>query len=84
MAVNNRNERVSVEIPVWETGISRISQSEIMEEVFRTDAGGFASESRVFTVAAGIMNLELEAQGAAVFCHREEKKDETNGEGDAC
>lgn len=84
VAVNNRNERVSVEIPVWETGISRISQSEIMEEVFRTDAGGFASESRVFTVAAGIMNLELEAQGAAVFCHREEKKDETNGEGDAC
>ena len=60
-----------MEIPVWETGISRLSRKEIMKEVFRTDAGGFSGEVRVLAAEAGIMRLELKAQSAVVFCHRE-------------
>ena len=71
VAVNNRSEGISVEIPVWETGISRLSRKEIMKEVFRTDAGGFSGEVRVLAAEAGIMRLELKAQSAVVFCHRE-------------
>ena len=72
IAVNNRQEGISAEIPVWETGLSKISESEHMTEVFRTDRSGFTTEKTDYQAAAGIMKLNLPPQSAAIFCHREE------------
>lgn len=43
--INNRNERVHVEIPVWLTGINRNSVAKLTQ-VFATDAVGFSSEEK--------------------------------------
>ena len=45
VVINNRNERVHVEIPVWLTGINRSSVAKLTQ-VFATDAVGFSSRRK--------------------------------------
>ena len=58
--INNRNERVHVEIPVWLTGINRSSVAKLTQ-VFATDAVGFSSEEKEIEIEApaGILEMDL-------------------------
>ena len=56
--INNRNERVHVEIPVWLTGINRSSVAKLTQ-VFATDAVGFSSEEKEIEAPAGILEMDL-------------------------
>ena len=69
--LNNRNEQVHVEIPVWLTGMKRSEETE-MVEIFRTDAISFRSMKGVHEVNAGILEMDL-LPLSAVILHREEK-----------
>ena len=69
--LNNRNEQVHVEIPVWLTGMKRSEETE-MVEIFRTDAVSFRSMKGVHEVNAGILEMDL-LPLSAVILHREEK-----------
>ena len=56
--INNRNEKVHVEIPVWLTGINRSSVAKLTQ-VFATDAVGFSSEEKEIEAPAGILEMDL-------------------------
>ena len=58
VVINNRNERVHVEIPVWLTGINRSSVAKLTQ-VFTTDAVGFSSEEKEIEAPAGILEMDL-------------------------
>ena len=58
VVINNRNERVHVEIPVWLTGINRSSVVKLTQ-VFATDAVGFSSEEKEIEAPAGILEMDL-------------------------
>ena len=58
VVINNRNERVHVEIPVWLTGINRSSVAKLTQ-VFATDAVGFSSEEKEIEAPAGILEMDL-------------------------
>ena len=69
--INNRNERVHVEIPVWLTGINRSSVAKLTQ-VFATDAVGFSSEEKEIEVPAGILEMDLLPLSGVVLHRREE------------
>ena len=58
VVINNRNERVHVEIPVWLTGINGSSVAKLTQ-VFATDAVGFSSEEKEIEAPAGILEMDL-------------------------
>lgn len=70
VVLNNRNEKVHVEIPVWLTGMKRSEETE-MVEIFRTDALSFRRQEGVHEVKAGILEMDL-LPLSAVILHREE------------
>lgn len=70
VVLNNRNEKVHVEIPVWLTGMKRSEETE-MVEIFRTDALSFRRQEGVHEVKAGILEMGL-LPLSAVILHREE------------
>ena len=71
VVINNRNERVHVEIPVWLTGINRSSVAKLTQ-VFATDAVGFSSEEKEIEVPAGILEMDLLPLSGVVLHRREE------------
>ena len=71
IVLNNRNEQVHVEIPVWLTGMKRSEETE-MVEIFRTDAVSFRRMEGVHEVNAGILEMDL-LPLSAVILHREGK-----------
>ena len=71
-AVNNRQEPVNVEVPVWETGLSRLSASLPMKEIFRSGDWGFSPEVRECTAAAGLLTIQMSPFGTAIYHHAEE------------
>ena len=79
VVLNNRNEQVHIEIPVWLTGMKRSEETE-MVEVLRTDALSFRCQEGVHEVKAGILEMDL-LPLSAVILHREEKAqlEETSG-----
>ena len=72
VVINNRNEKINVEIPVWELGISRIRETH-MTRVFMTNAISYTSEPVTYPVTAGVLTLQLDPLCGIVLYHREEK-----------
>ena len=66
VAVNSGEEPLTVEIPVWETGIPRTENTQ-MTELLRTWADGYSEEPVQHKVTAGIMTLRLLANEAVVL-----------------
>ena len=66
MAVNNRNETVTVEIGVWEAGISRTSNTS-MRRVLYTHAIGYTIEQEDYEVIGGMITLEMAPRSAMIL-----------------
>lgn len=75
VVINNRNEKMMVELPVWEMGISRIRET-VMERVFMTNAISYSSEHELYPVTAGVVTLQLDPLCAMVLYHREGMEEE--------
>ena len=85
MADNNENKKV--EIPVWETGISRTPDT-TMTRILDSNAIAYDMEQKEYPVVAGYLELEMSPLEAIVLCRGCElpqKKDEeaAEKEGDA-
>ena len=57
-AVNSADETFSIEIPVWELGISR-NESAKMTELIMSWKEGFLEEATEYEIVSGILKLEL-------------------------
>ena len=66
VAVNARNETVVLEIPVWETGVTRSSNTE-MVELLSTWNEGYTEEPAYHEVVAGVLMLEMLPHEAVVL-----------------
>ena len=87
VVINNNNENKKVEIPVWETGISR-SVDATMTRILDSNAIAYDMEQKEYPVVAGYLELEMSPLEAIVLCRGCElpqKKDEeaAEKEGDA-
>lgn len=87
VVINNNNENKKVEIPVWETGISR-SVDTTMTRILDSNAIAYDMEQKEYPVVAGYLELEMSPLEAIVLCRGCElpqKKDEevAEKEGDA-
>lgn len=87
IVINNNNENKKVEIPVWETGISR-SVDTTMTRILDSNAIAYDMEQKEYPVVAGYLELEMSPLEAIVLCRGCElpqKKDEeaAEKEGDA-
>ena len=67
MVINNNNENVTVDIPVWETGISRTKDS-VMRRVMATNAIGYTEEEKEYPIAGGYLTMDLSPLEAIVLC----------------
>ncbi|MDO4804544.1 MAG: glycoside hydrolase family 13 protein [Lachnospiraceae bacterium] len=68
IVANSGYEPVPVELPVWETGITRNANVE-MVEIFVTDADGFSTEPKKRLVTGGVLTLDLRPHEAVVLYH---------------
>ena len=66
IAVNSSGGDVRVEIPVWETGISRWAET-CMTEILMTWRDGYTDEPKNHPVSAGILKLTLKPYEAVVL-----------------
>lgn len=66
VALNNNNENVTVDIPVWELGLSRTKEFP-MKQVMETNAVGFTDAEKEYTISGGYLNVELSPLGAIVL-----------------
>ncbi|NCC43672.1 MAG: alpha-glycosidase, partial [Clostridia bacterium] len=66
VVINNSNEVVNTDIPVWETGMSRTKDS-VMKSVLSTNALEFHTKEKVYPASAGILSLELSPLEAIVL-----------------
>lgn len=66
VVINNNNENIAVDIPVWETGMSR-NREHMMKRVLDTNAIGFSTEEKEYPVQAGFLKLELSPLEAVVL-----------------
>ena len=66
VAVNNNNENVTVDIPVWELGLSRTKEFP-MKQVMETNAVGFTDVEKEYTISGGYLNVELSPLEAIVL-----------------
>ena len=66
VAVNNNNENITVDIPVWELGLSR-TKEKIMKQVMETNAVGFTDAEKEYIVSGGYLSVELSPLGAIVL-----------------
>lgn len=70
VVINNRNENISVDIPVWETGMSRI-KDEKMIRILDSNAIEFTIEEKEYNVRAGILTLEMSPLEAIILYSRD-------------
>ena len=78
VVINNNNENKKVEIPVWETGISR-SVDTTMTRILDSNAIAYDMEQKEYPVVVGYLELEMSPLEAIVLCRGCElpqKKDE--------
>lgn len=67
VVINNNNQNVTVDIPVWETGISRTKDS-VMRRVMATNAIGYTEEEKEYPIAGGYLTMDLSPLEAIVLC----------------
>lgn len=66
LAVNKGKETMHVDIPVWETGVSRANTRE-MERLFLSTADGYTTESEMLTVKAGVISIDLQPESCIII-----------------
>ena len=67
VVINNNNENKKVEIPVWETGISR-NVDTTMTRILDSNAIAYDMEQKEYPVVAGYLELEMSPLEAIVLC----------------
>ena len=67
--VNNNNENIRVEVPVWEAGISRKIQAK-MKRLITSNAVGFSTEAKEYEVTGGELSIELSPLEAVVLYYK--------------
>jgi alpha-glucosidase len=87
VVINNNNENKKVEIPVWETGISR-SVDTTMTRILDSNAIAYDMEQKEYPVVAGYLELEMSPLEAIVLCRgcelpQKKDKEAAEKEGDA-
>lgn len=68
--INNRNETAMVEVPVWQTGMSRIEET-YMKRMLYSNAVGFSMEEKFCQVVAGIMTVEIGSRAGMILYRKE-------------
>ena len=69
VVANSGDEEIPIELPVWETGITRNVNTD-MVELLVTDADGFSTEPKKRLVTGGILTLDLRPHEAVVLYHK--------------
>ena len=87
VVINNNNENKKVEIPVWETGISR-SIDTTMTRILDSNAIAYDMEQKEYQVVAGYLELEMSPLEAIVLCRgcelpQKKEEEAAEKEGDA-
>lgn len=70
VCVNNQDTVCDRKIPVWKTGISRVSTRQSMTRVFCTDEDGFSTERVQVPIEAGMVEVHMPPKSAQVFRRR--------------
>lgn len=73
IAVNSGSDPIALEIPVWETGVTR-TKNTTMTELLKTWQDGFSDEPVVHDVIAGILTLDLAPFEAVVLAQNHPEK----------
>lgn len=68
--VNNSNDTVSLELPVWQLGIRRGDDTS-MERMLYTNAVGFSTEEKQYSVLGGNLRVEISSRGGMILHRRE-------------
>ncbi|MBQ9321825.1 MAG: glycoside hydrolase family 13 protein [Eubacterium sp.] len=75
VAINNRDQEVQADVPVWMAGVSR-SESEVkLHCVFETDNSGYSTRRHSMCVSGGILRLRLGPKSSVVLYHTDIKRD---------
>ena len=87
VVINNNNENKKVEIPVWETGISRTIDT-TMTRILDSNAIAYDMEQKEYQVVAGYLELEMSPLEAIVLCRgcelpQKKEEEAAEKEGDA-
>lgn len=69
VVVNNRDVEREAEINVWQTGISRLEESEL-ERVMLTHKDGYTTEAKTIRAKAGVMKLTMPANSVTILYHK--------------
>lgn len=70
VAINVSEDEMHMEIPVWETGITRISNCE-MEQLICSHSEGYTIKPRYYTAKAGFLDMHIPAYGAIVLWNKD-------------
>lgn len=70
IAVNSGDDPIALEIPVWETGITRTGETQ-MTELLMTSSDGYGTDPVAHDVIAGILTLDMKPHEAVVL-HRKD------------
>ncbi len=71
VVVNNREEEVELEIPVWSLGMDNIKE-DCMTRIFESSRAGYSTEQAEIPVVAGLVNVSLKPESSIVL-YRAEK-----------
>lgn len=70
VVINNDSIEKKMEIPVWETGISRMGNCQL-KQLICTNNEGYTTQPQEYTSVAGHLDLELPGFTAIVLWHRD-------------
>ncbi|MGI6095726.1 MAG: glycoside hydrolase family 13 protein [Lachnospiraceae bacterium] len=66
IAVNNREDGMTLEIPVWELGVSRVRKN-IFERIMLTSEEGYSTKREIYESVIGIITVTLPSHSAVVI-----------------
>lgn len=70
VAINNSEEAMHMEIPVWEAGVSRSPDCQMLQLVC-THNDGYTVRPCYYTAVGGYLDIQLPAYGAVVLWHKD-------------
>ena len=75
VAMNNRDQEVQIDVPVWLAGVSRTKAEVKLHCVFETDRSGFSARRRSLHAGGGILRLRMAPKSSVVLYHTDVKRD---------
>ena len=70
VAINNSEEAMQMEIPVWEAGVSRSPDCQLLQ-LLCTHNEGYTVRPCYYTAVGGYLDIQLPAYGAVVLWHKD-------------